>query len=327
MPLTETAICRGRETGTESSMSLHLESHVDAVRGRLTDAAHRARRALLARLVPRERPGMDVGSASWDTLVLLDSCRYDMFAAENHLDGTLSKRYSKGSTSSEFFAENFAGERFHDVVYVSANPWTARLPEGTFHDVIPMYDAWDEHLQTVTPEVMNEAVRRAHDRYPDKRIVAHYMQPHYPFIGERGRELDHRGYAPDGDYTTMDSYSVWAQLQFGIADPARAAVVEAYHENLRVVLRALEPILSAIDGKVVISSDHGNMLGETLGPLPVPVYGHHDGLATPELIEVPWFELPCEGRRETTADPPVERAGVDEATVGDRMRALGWYPA
>jgi len=270
---------------------------------------------------------MDVPRAEWDTLVLLDGCRYDTFAAQNHLDGDLSKRYSQASTSSEFFQANFHGETYHDMVYVSANPWTSELPADTFHDQIPAYDAWDEELQTVTPEVMTEAVRRAHERYPDKRIVAHYMQPHYPFIGERGRELDHRGYAPDGDWAAMDSYSIWAQLQFGISNHSRSAVIEAYRENLRVALRELEGVLGDIDGKVVLSADHGNMLGECLGPLPVPVYGHHDGVATPELIQVPWLELPYERRRETTAEPPVERAGVDSERVDDRMRALGWYPA
>ena len=327
---TETAIRCHEQSGTEPAMSTfdHGEGQAGATWERLSSLARRARRGLLARLVPRAGPGMAVADAAWDTLVVLDSCRYDIFAAGNHLDGELSKRRSRGSTSSEFFRENFAGETYHDIVYVSANPWTADLPAGTFHDVIPVYDAWDEALQTVTPAVMNDAVRRAHDRYPNKRIVAHYMQPHYPFIGERGRELDHRGYAPDGDYTTMDSYSIWAQLQFGISTHSRAAVIEAYRENLRVVLTALESLLPEIDGKVVISADHGNMLGECLGPLPIPVYGHHDGLATPELIEVPWLERPWDRRRETVAEPPVERpASIDDETVDDRMRALGWYPA
>jgi hypothetical protein len=301
------------------------EKYAAAAWRQLESLVHRTRRKLLARLVPREGVGMDITRAEWDTLFILDACRYDTFVAENHLEGSLSKRHSQGSTSSEFLRANFTGDTHHDIVYVSANPYTALLPEGTFHDLIPVYDAWDEELQTVIPEVMNDAVCQAHDNYPDKRIIAHYMQPHYPFIGERGRELDHRGYAPDGDYDAMDSYSIWTQLQFGIATPSRSAVINAYHENLRVVLRALEDLFPDIDGRVVVSSDHGNMLGEHLGPLPIPVYGHYDGLPTPELIEVPWFEIPWESRRETEAEPPVDRTtSIEKETIDDRLRALGY---
>jgi hypothetical protein len=306
-------------------LARRLETPAIATRDRLERVGHRARRGLLARLVPRDRPGTAVVREDWDTLFVLDACRYDTFAEQNHLEGSLSKRRSRGATSSEFLRENFAGGSHHDVVYVSANPYAARLPESTFHDLVPVYDEWDEELQTVTPAVMNDAVRRAHDRYPNKRIVAHYMQPHYPFIGERGRELDHRGYAPDGDYAAMESYSIWAQLQFGLASASRSAVVEAYRENLRVVLGALEGLLSEVEGKHVLTADHGNMLGENLGPLPVPVYGHYDGLHTPELVEVPWFEPPWERRREIEAEPPVERRNrVGDETVEKRLRALGY---
>jgi hypothetical protein len=270
-------------------------------------------------------PGTAVVREEWETLFVLDACRYDTFAAENHLEGTLSKRYSRGATSTEFLRENFGDRMHHDLVYVSANPYTSTLPDGIFHDLVPVYEQWDETLQTVTPTVMNEAVRNAHKRYPNKRIVAHYMQPHYPFIGERGRELDHRGYAPDGDYTAMDSYSIWTQLKFGIASVSREAVIEAYRENLQLVLRALEGLLPEIEGKVVLTADHGNMLGERLGLLPVPVYGHYDGLHTPELVEVPWFELPFESRRKIDAEPPVGRATpIEDAVIERRLRALGY---
>lgn len=275
--------------------------------------------------VARSHDRMHIAEKDWDTLFVLDACRYDMFEANNHLDGTLSKRISCGSTSVEFLRENFARGQYHDIVYVSANPYTARLSEETFHDRIPVYEQWDEDLQTVLPIVMNDAVQKAHETYPNKRIIAHYMQPHYPFIGEIGQRIEHRGYAPDGEYEAMDSFSIWTQLQFGMAAASRKEVRTAYHENLRVVLNAVENLLPDIDGKTVLTADHGNLIGERIWPIPLRIYGHYGGWSRPELLEVPWFKLPFEARREIVCEPPVERTvDTEDAIINKRLRSLGY---
>jgi len=134
----------------------------------------------------------------WDTLLLLDACRYDLFeeALRDHpLPGELSMRRSMESGTPGYLAENFAGGTFHDVVYVTANPYVhTELPPGTFHEVVPVWrDGWDEELATVTPETVAGAAREAHDEHPDKRLVVHFNQPHTPFIGEA--RIEGRGMA------------------------------------------------------------------------------------------------------------------------------------
>lgn len=278
----------------------------------------------------REREGTFVMDEEWDTLLLLDACRYDLFTDVNTIEGDLSARLSRGSSSPEFFERNFLGHQFHDTVYVTANPFITRLSSETFHAVVHAYEtAWDEEHQTVMPEAMTDLLREAHETYPDKRIIGHYMQPHYPFLGEFGRSIDHRGYHPESQGQADLETSIWHQLQFGETDATREEVIAAYRENLELVLPFIRDLIAEIDGKTVISADHGNLIGERLSPLPVRAYGHPEGSHAPGLLKVPWFEPPFSNRREILAEPPTPTSETDseaisDSTVSDRLQALGY---
>jgi hypothetical protein len=260
----------------------------------------------------------------WDTLVLLDGCRYDMFEELHPFKGRLERVSSRASESLTFMRENFFGRTLHDTVYVTANPYATELPDGTFHDVITLATSeWDEDLRTVPPEAVAEAAVEAYERYPNKRLVAHFMQPHYPFIGETGDEISHHGIR-DETQEIAGTGHVWKRLRYGLEDVDR--VRAAYYENLELVFPSVERIHREVPGKTVVSADHGNLLGERLRPVPVRGYGHPPDLLVPELVEVPWLELEGGVRRETTAAPPVERerAGSSDEVVRQRLRDLGY---
>ena len=111
-----------------------------------------------------------------------------MFRDHHSLPGTLRKVRSAGSQSREFMDHNFT-EEYHDTVYVTSNPFITTLDDGVFHAVIDLFDeAWDENDLTVRPE---SVVRRQHSMptnvYPEKRIIAHFMQPHYPVYRRLGQ--------------------------------------------------------------------------------------------------------------------------------------------
>jgi len=65
----------------------------------------------------------------------------------------------------------------------------------------------------------------------------------------------------------------------------------AYIENFELVLPHIKDIATDIDGKTVITSDHGNSFGR------FGVYGHPPGLYLADLVAVPWLELPYDERR------------------------------
>src|SRR6056297_529711 len=60
----------------------------------------------------RYGPGTRVMDEDWDNLIILDACRYDMFAEQVDLDGELESRISLGSTSEEFLEQNFGDNTF-----------------------------------------------------------------------------------------------------------------------------------------------------------------------------------------------------------------------
>ena len=267
----------------------------------------------------------------WDVLVLLDGCRFDVFETRSWLDGDLSRVTSLGSHSTEFIERNFLGEQYHDAVYVSANPHIEVLKgEGVFHDIVDVFDwGWDEQLRTVPPETMAEATIEAAESYPDKRIVSHFMQPHTPFIGETGDRITHAGITGEGagrtDAKSATNLSLWMRLRYRLASEDMETIQEAYEENLELALAHVQAIQDTVTGKVAVSADHGNMLGERMRPLPAKMWGHPSNLDHPTLREVPWLEMPHETRRETVADTPVERTDeIDDSDMEERLQALGY---
>ncbi len=274
----------------------------------------------------RHGEGTHVMGEDWDNLLILDGCRYDMFADRVSLSGTLESRISLGSSSEEFMERNFHHEQFYDTVYVNANPFIPRLglDKGTFHAVVDCLSEWDSELQTIRPEIVSQAARRAHEQYPNKRLIIHFMQPHTSFIGNRGRELDAGGWLMDDN--VEEGPGIWNLLRDGKDIPLET-VWEAYNENLDLVLSEVEPLLDDLNGKSVITADHGNLVGERLGPIPTrQKYGHPYGVYTEELVKVPWFIVEGETRREVSADSPIKENSdsIPETELEDKLEALGY---
>jgi len=269
--------------------------------------------------------GIDVMAADWDNLLILDGCRADLFRERSWLAGDYEERISQASQSKEFLKHNFAGRTLHDTVYVSANPYAARLPEDTFHTFVDLFrTGWDSDLQTVTPETVAAATRFIHKEYPNKRIVAHFMQPHYPFIGELGREIDRSSIG--GELEGEDTADrIWAQLMYGENGLSEDQVWSAYAENLNLVLETVEDLLEDVDGRAVVTSDHGNMIGDRGYPIPVPGYGHPPEYYVDPLVRIPWLTVPGERRRiESTPPDRSARREMEGTDVTDRLRSLGY---
>ncbi|WP_396611608.1 hypothetical protein ACH9L7_15625 [Haloferax sp. S1W] len=269
----------------------------------------------------------------WDTLLILDGCRFDLFEEvyrgdyQTALGGTLETFTSRGSASTEFLKENFHGRELNDVVYVTANPFVYQIPGDPFHYVDHVWmDDWDDELETVRPETMVEHALEVHEEYPNKRLIVHFMQPHYPFIGEF-RLPDDRGYlgavAKSLDNDVPDVKLVWERLRDG--DVAEEDAWRAYRDNLELALDEVQELVDVLPGKHVITADHGNALGEWSGPFPTRVYGHDDYLHIPALVDVPWLELPADERREiTTGERQTEAREYQDESIERRLEALGY---
>jgi hypothetical protein len=279
--------------------------------------------------------GIDVMAEDWDNLLLMDAGRYDILQSILDADeGNLGYRISKGCYTWEFMRENFQGRTLHDTVYVSANPHCVKLDPDTFHKLIYLEDEWDPEIHTVHPSAVNEAVDAVAEEFDDKRILVHYMQPHAPYFGEQAERLKeqvpvklhgwHKYHMQDGKDSDLegltwneaveDGYLSWEQIR------------ALYRGQYETVLEYATELGRTLSGKSVLSSDHGELLGERLTPVTLRESGHRVGLDTPALLQVPWLDLDgTDERRSITSEPPVESdVDVDYTVIEDRLAALGY---
>ncbi len=280
------------------------------------------------------RPPSDpLTTLDWDNVVLLDACRFDLFREvfeDDPLPGTLDSRRSAEAGTPGYLAENFAGDTFHDVVYVTANPYVdTELPEDTFHAVDPVWkDGWDDELDTVRPEVVRDRALEAAETYPDKRLIVHFNQPHAPFVGET--RLESRGMdairqtalGEDGPDPRNRRRTPFEML--GAGEVTYDEVWVAYRSNLEVAFPAVRTLLDELEGLTAVTADHGNAMGERAWPFPLRVYGHPLGILIPALTEVPWHTFQNGDRKETTAEAPEARDRVVDEETNERLRMLGY---
>ncbi|MFC6733703.1 hypothetical protein [Haladaptatus sp. GCM10025893] len=156
------------------------------------------------------RHGIDLFAEDWDNCIILDACRYDMLAAATHSLGPVDSRRSRGSGTKQFLRANLHGKQLLDTVYVTANPQLCKHREEisvAFYAEDDVWrDGWDTSHKTVTPEILTERALAAADRYPEKRLLVHYMQPHYPFIGSP-HDFDKQGHIFESKYSFWRSSS------------------------------------------------------------------------------------------------------------------------
>lgn len=269
----------------------------------------------------------------WNNLLILDACRFDFFQAfyREFMEGKLERVVSAGSSTPEWVREVFGGDsRSKDIVYISGNPFINSKGievavdvkcDSIFHKVCDVWkDGWSDEKETVPPEEVAKSARKSRAKYPGKRMIVHFMQPHYPYLGlESVKEKlsDLAGQAETKyDFLTKIKRNLQKALirslnQGNIGTILRnlfqirgifnlksdvepklvakkygfKALVKGYIRNLKIVLKECAKLASRLPGSSVITSDHGELLGED------GLYGHETYFNHPILRIVPWFEI------------------------------------
>ena len=182
---------------------------------------------------------------------------------------------------------------FPGVVYISASPYISAwyleqaglgMPFAHVEEV--WKSGWDEELHTVHPSAVANAYRELAPKFPGKKFILHFMQPHQPFIGKiRVAGAGWRKFfgAMELDAPQLEGLTPIEMLEAGKLD--RATFLAAYESNLELALDEISRLLPDLPPRVVITADHGEAIGEC------GVFGHPSGLLLPELIEVPYLEL------------------------------------
>ncbi|KAA9409946.1 hypothetical protein EGO51_09065 [Haloarcula hispanica] len=263
--------------------------------------------------------GVDVFEADWDNLIILDACRFDAFQniACPHFSGSLRKIESQGSATFEWIQQNFSGLDLMDTVYVSANGWLHRIQDSidaSIHAGNWLYtEEFRNGMGTVPPAMITDEALDWADKYPNKRLLVHYVQPHKPFLGDVAEQ-----YFPHARGINM--VEMMAQ-----ADDATPSILEkAYRETLEIAIPEVKRLVNGLDGKTVISADHGELLGERYPTMPFRNFGHPHGVYVPELVEVPWFECDYDTRREIISEHATSEAQKDEQEIKEHLEAMGY---
>ncbi len=264
-------------------------------------------------------PGISVYDREWDLLVVVDACRLDLMrevAPGYGFAGAVGAVRSLDSATLGWMRKTFSPARADETAetaYVCGNPFSATaLDPADFGALEEVWrDVWTEPGTVAPRAITDRTVALARERDPD-RLIAHYMQPHCPFLSRPGLS---RGKRRDrfGDQSWPD---VWERLRAGDLD--RETVWAGYRENLALALDEVELLLANVDAdRAVVTSDHGNALGEWL------VYGHPPGLPLDSLRTVPWIETTA---RDGGGHEPALGRWRDGATVDreDQLAALGY---
>jgi hypothetical protein len=266
------------------------------------------------------RSGIDIFEEDWDNLIILDACRYDTFESLADLPGKLESRESRAASTSNFIEANFVGRELHDTVYVAGNSWIFKKnADANLHQVYDVV-AHPEDDGEGKPSLITRCAKHAAENHPNKRLLVHYIRPHHPFLGETAQEIfSGRENQPRNPYD---------RLQRGVSDLSDETLRTLYEENLEVVLPKVAELLDELRGKTVVSADHGELLGESVGPIPAKLYGHHRGLHVDELVKVPWHVHENGKRRKIVEEAPL--SGPDRSfsaadrSVDERLEALGY---
>ena len=145
-------------------------------------------------------------------------------------------------------------------------------------------------MGTVHPVQINKTVLKYVRRYPNKRFIIHYLQPHAPYIGRTkivGTEIKPK----------RRTAKLKTKVVIGLEKLMRERKIpinilrKAYEDNLKLVLEEARKLIEYLDGKIIVTSDHGECLGEWL------IYGHPRAIYIKELMEVPWLIIDKGKRR------------------------------
>jgi hypothetical protein len=284
----------------------------------------------------RIEPGEDVMEKEWDNLIIADCARVDYFRDVNDLSGELSSIRSKGSASTEFIKSTFGGQEYYDTIYVTGNSSYDYLNNRVFFYAKRIYRGNTIEERRENARKLVEQTLKLNEKYPNKRLITHFMIAHTPYLSEEAAKLreeiadryeitfrtdDYAGKTDPSD-GHLQMASLLQAARFGLVNNDQ--LQDMYQRDMEIFIQKARKLSESLDGKTAVTSDHAELLGERLSPMFLREWGHGNGLYRADLRQVPWLEVDNGERRTVRADEPIEIENVDEEAIQENLEALGY---
>lgn len=219
-------------------------------------------------------------------LIILDACRFDYFSLLHEAlewPGELIETWNQYRDTADWYRHIIAHQDNRDCILVVSSPifgrrWMEPIA-GAFKKLITTFDK-DSVDHFARPEPTLEAAEKALILQPRSRLLIHLVPPHLPFMGEKGNAFLREHYKiPDGKplgthpniYHDIQTYATkkgaWREIQ------------EYYKENIEVGMNAILEASWLEGKKVIVTSDHGELIGEK------NLFRHYS-------TTLPWLVLP-----------------------------------
>lgn len=220
-------------------------------------------------------------------LILYDALRYDTF--DHFMGETAVEKTVSPATGTHAWMERVWPDKY-DVCYVTGSPLVGDHNASTYNggehfgSMVEVWkDNWDSELRTVRPEAVTAAAIDALAGH--KRVMVHYVQPHAPYIGEPriigGNSGSDDTYPHPANDQEDAGVLVPIRNQLDTGDLTLETLRRAYYDNLVQVVEGSNGLIEAADRRTVITSDHGECLGEH-------TIGHNYNCS--HVRTVPWYE-------------------------------------
>ncbi len=100
----------------------------------------------------------------------------------------------------------------------------------------------------------------------------------------------------------------------------KSVLRKVYQENLTLVLEQVKRLLPYLSGQIIVTADHGELLGEN------NLYSHPDKSDHPILREVPWLEIKKEAEKSLPNQTNESSNETnDDTDLQDKLKSLGYF--
>ena len=218
----------------------------------------------------------------WDYLIVLDACRADVFEQVNDIEGKYERVWSPASETYSWIKRMFPD--YYNITFYSGTPVIRALikhgynADEHFAKIVDIWDwGFDPDLATIPPWHVYEGSK---DAKPVSIIW--FVQPHLPPVGDEEMMKIWKDIVDVRERRLAADIVIAREIRKGTLSPDR--VRESYKRSLSIALQYVKKLIERFKGKIIVTADHGEFLGEDGRWL-------HPDIEHPVLRTVPLLEV------------------------------------